>query len=196
VHNGILDDILHNARENYIPVMLDATRQQLTAVVSELQPRRILEIGTAVGYSGIIMLTAAPDAHLYTIEMDEATAARAKANFAAAGVADRVTFFLGDAREIVLQLTGSYDFVFLDGPKGQYHVFLPYLLELLNTCGILFADNILYKGLVENVATAPRKHITIARNLNTFIEQISSDERLDTRILHIGDGISISRKIK
>ncbi|MBR2974505.1 MAG: O-methyltransferase [Clostridia bacterium] len=190
-----LDKILQFARQNYIPVMLDDTRQLLFDLVSKAQPSKILEIGTAIGYSGIIMLTASKGATLNTIEMDEDSVKLAKSNFAQAGLLDKVNFFVGDAREIVHQLTGNYDFIFLDGPKGQYLDFLPYLLEVLNVGGTLVCDNVLYKGLVENQPENGHKHVTIARNLKQFLHQLQTNPTLQTQLYHTGDGVSVSIKL-
>jgi len=184
------------ARERHVPVMLDDTKQLLSDTVAALQPTRILEIGTAIGYSGIVMLTAAPFATLNTVELDEPTAELARKNFAQAGVDARVNLFVGDAREIVTKLTGAYDFIFLDGPKGQYLAFLPYLTDVLQTGGTLFCDNVLYKGLVEHVPENKRhKHITVARNMHAFLAEIMDSPRFQTTLYRIGDGVSISKKL-
>ena len=192
-----LSQLKDYARERYIPVMLDDTKELLFATVERAQPKRILEIGTAIGYSGIVMLTASEQATLNTIELDEQTAALARKNFEKFGVSNRVNVFVGDAREIVRLLTGSYDFIFLDGPKGQYEVFLPYLTDLLEVGGTLVCDNVLYKGLVENVPTDKRhKHITVARNMRAFLDDITTNERYRTTLHRIGDGVTVSIKLK
>lgn len=192
-----LKELENFARKNYIPVMLDDTKELLYQTVASCAPKSILEIGTAIGYSGIVMLTAAPQARLNTIELDEKTADMAKQNFDEAGVADRVNVFVGDARQIVRYLSGKYDFIFLDGPKGQYETFLPYLRDLLNVGGTLFADNVLYKGLVEHIPDDKRhKHITVARNMRAFLDDITSDDSFATTLHRIGDGVTISTKIK
>lgn len=194
--NVDLEQLKKFARERYIPVMLDDTRQLLFDVVQKNSPKRILEIGTAIGYSGIVMLTAAPDATLNTIEMDEKSAAMAKENFSQAGLEKRVNIFVGDAREIVPLLSGSYDFVFMDGPKGQYEKFLPYVTEVLNVGGTLVCDNVLYKGLVEHVPENKRhKHITVARNMNEFLHDICNNKHYETILYRIGDGVTVSVKI-
>ena len=185
------------ARERYIPVMLDDTKQLLFDVVTKAQPKRILEIGTAIGYSGLVMLSACGHATLNTIELNEATAALARKNFDEFGVSDRVNIFVGDAREIVRMLTGSYDFIFLDGPKGQYEVFLPYLTDLLEVGGTLVCDNVLYKGLVEHIPDNKRhKHITVARNMHAFLHDITNNTRYNTVLHRIGDGVTVSVKLK
>ncbi|CCZ94864.1 o-methyltransferase [Corallococcus sp. CAG:1435] len=192
-----LQELLRYARQRYIPVMLDDTRQLLFDVVSRCRPKRILEIGTAIGYSGIIMLTASPLATLNTIELDEQVANIARQNFQKAEMSDRVNLFVGDAREIVTLLTGSYDFIFMDGPKGQYEVFLPYLTEVLEVGGTLVCDNVLYKGLAENVPENKRhKHITVARNMHAFLQDITTNQRYRTQLYRTGDGVSVSVKLK
>lgn len=192
-----LQELLRYARQRYIPVMLDDTRQLLFDVVSRCRPKRILEIGTAIGYSGIIMLTASPLATLNTIELDEQVANIARQNFQKAEMSDRVNLFVGDAREIVTLLTGSYDFIFMDGPKGQYEVFLPYLTEVLEVGGMLVCDNVLYKGLAENVPENKRhKHITVARNMHAFLQDITTNQRYRTQLYRTGDGVSVSVKLK
>lgn len=192
-----LQELLRYARQRYIPVMLDDTRQLLFDVVSRCRPKRILEIGTAIGYSGIIMLTASPLATLNTIELDEQVANIARQNFQKAEMSDRVNLFVGDAREIVTLLTGSYDFIFMDGPKGQYEVFLPITTEVLEVGGTLVCDNVLYKGLAENVPENKRhKHITVARNMHAFLQDITTNQRYRTQLFRTGDGVSVSVKLK
>ncbi len=192
-----LQELLRYARQRYIPVMLDDTRQLLFDVVSRCRPKRILEIGTAIGYSGIIMLTASPLATLNTIELDEQVANIARQKFQKAEMSDRVNLFVGDAREIVTLLTSSYVFIFMDGPKGQYEVFLPYLTEVLEVGGTLVCDNVLYKGLAENVPENKRhKHITVARNMHAFLQDITTNQRYRTQLYRTGDGVSVSVKLK
>lgn len=191
-----LQQIEQFARERYIPVMLDDTKELLYNTVKDRQPKRILEIGTAIGYSGIVMLSAC-GATLNTVEMDENNANMARENFALFGVSDRVNLFVGDAREIIGYLSGQYDFIFLDGPKGQYKAFLPYLTDLLEVGGTLVCDNALYKGLVENVPDNPRhKHITVARNMRAFLDEITTSDRFSTTLYRVGDGVTISVKLR
>ncbi len=185
------------ARERYIPIVLDDTKQFLYALVKQLKPRRILEIGTAIGYSGIVMLTACQSAVLNTIELDENTASLARENFEKAELTNRVNLFVGDAKQIVPMLSGSYDFIFMDGPKGQYETFLPYLTDVLQVGGTLVCDNVLYKGLVEHVPENKRhKHITVARNMHAFLQDIMNNPHYSTTLHRVGDGVTVSKKIK
>lgn len=191
-----LDELKKYARERYIPVMLDDAKELLYNTVREHSPKRILEIGTAIGYSGIVMLSASSEATLNTIELSESSAALARYNFGQFGMSERVNVFVGDAREIVPQLTGEYDFIFLDGPKGQYETFFPYLTELLTVGGSLVCDNVLYKGLVEHVPDDKRhKHITVARNMRAFLDDITTNPRYHTTLYRIGDGVTVSTKL-
>lgn len=190
-----LDEIEQFARERYIPVMLDDTKELLYNTVKSANPTRILEIGTAIGYSGIVMLSAC-NATLNTVEMDENNAQMARENFALFGYSDRVNLFVGDARQIIGYLSGQYDFIFLDGPKGQYKAFLPYLTDLLQVGGTLVCDNTLYKGLVEHVPDDPRhKHITVARNMRSFLDEITTSPRFKTTLYRVGDGVTVSKKL-
>ena len=191
-----LESLKQYARERYIPVMLDDTRELLFNTVRQRLPKRISEIGTAIGYSGIIMLTASPNAVLNTIEFSEQSVALARENFKEFGLTDRVNIFVGDAREIVPLLTGKYNFIFLDGPKGQYKYFYPYLTDLLEVNGTLVCDNVLYKGLVEHIPDNKRhKHITVARNMREFLDELTADKRYQTELHRIGDGVTVSTKI-
>ncbi len=193
---GDMADMRKNAYGEHIPVLFSQTERLLDVLVRMKQPKEILEIGTAIGFSGILMLKSAPEARLNTIEKLPESAEKARENFKKYGVYDRVNLFEGDAGEIVPMLTGSYDFIFMDGPKGQYPEFYPYLKKLLVKGGVLVCDNVLYKGLVENVPENKRhKHITIARNLHAFLENLSNDKDMSTVTLKIGDGVSVSVKL-
>ncbi len=190
-----LEDVLAYARSKFIPVMLDDTKQLLLDTLAPMHVERILEIGTAIGYSGTIMLQCQPNAQLNTIEYNANFAAEAKVNFEHFGVANRVNIFFGDAKDIVPSLTGKYQFIFMDGPKGQYEYFLPYVLDVLDTGGVLMCDNVLYHGLVNNQPEAGHKHVTIARNMASFLAKLMSDKSLDTQLFDVGDGVTISRKL-
>lgn len=187
------------AKANFVPIMKPDMEKTFIELIDKTQPKSILEIGTAIGYSGTIMLLTAKNARLNTIEFDEARIKMAKENFLRAGVDSRVNVFQGDAKEIVRELTGEYDFIFMDGPKGQYIEFLPYLLDVLTVGGTLLCDNVGYMGLTQRAATLPNnhKHITIARNMARFLTEITSRADLETSVFfEIGDGISVSRKLR
>ena len=128
------------ALENHVPIIRPLSREILAKEVAAKNPSKILEIGTAIGFSGCLMLNSAPNSTLITIEIDEKSFEVAKQNFAEAGFTTRVNQILGDASEIVKTLEGKFDFIFLDGPKSQYVKQLPYLVNLLSVGGVLLAE--------------------------------------------------------
>lgn len=190
----MLEELEKYARQNYIPVLLDDTKELLLKTIKDFKPKTILEIGTAVGYSGTLMLSSC-DAVLTTIELEEKNIELAKTTFTSNNVYDRVTQLQGDAKEIIKTLNTKYDFIFLDGPKGQYINYLPYLKELLNDGGIIFADNVLYRGMVESTEFIPHKKRTIVVNLRKYLNEVTTSNDLETTLYHIGDGVAISKKI-
>jgi len=199
VREKFLAELRSEAKENFVPVLKNDTEDKLIETLVEYNPSKILEIGTAIGFSGIIMLSICPLATLNTIEFDENRANEAKRNFIKTGVSDRANIFIGDAKDIVPKLTGEYDFIFMDGPKGQYVDFLPYLLKVLRIGGVLFCDNVGYMGLTKIANELPKrhKHITIAKNLSRFVKEITARKDLKSEIFYeIGDGISITEKLK
>lgn len=184
------------AEEHEVPIMLADSEQLLKTMIRIKQPKKILEVGTAIGYSGSLMLLCSPDSRLWTIEMDEERIALAKQNFKNNGVDDRVTVFQGDAREIIHKMTGEFDFIFLDGPKRQYIDFLPYLKDMLASGGILLSDNVLFHGFVEGLPRLTRKHRAygIATHMNKFLDELMADNDFESVILEIGDGVALSVK--
>ena len=182
------------ARSEQTPVLPPESAQLLRTLCALRQPRRILEIGTNVGFSAITMLQAAPQAELYTVEMNEETAAIARENLQKSGVYDRAHLYIGRAEEILPYMQGEYDLIFLDGPKGQYPLFASYLLPLLAKGGLLVCDNVLFRGMVPGQRKATPRKRTICKRLDQFLHQISRDPSLETTVLPIGDGISVSVK--
>lgn len=181
----------------YIQSIKKESAEILTRYIELAAPKKILEVGTGEGKSGILMLLAAPlGCELVTIEKDAAAADTAKENFANAGLAGRVTVICGDAAEVLPTLSDSFDFIFLDGPKGQYINYLPRLVDLLRVKGILAADNVLFRGMVLDKAEPPHEYRSLVKNLRRFLNAINTDERLDTHLFYTGDGISISTKEK
>ncbi|MBR2967365.1 MAG: O-methyltransferase [Clostridia bacterium] len=181
------------ADENMIPVLLPETAAFLKQAVMLKNPKKILEIGTAIGYSGHVILGAC-DGHLYTIEADEKSLKKANEFFTSSGYKDRVTTYLGDANEIVPLFSGEFDFIFLDGPKTRYIQYLPYLKRMLSPGGILLCDNVLFNGMVSGESEVVKKKATIVNALDLFLRTITSDEDFVTSVLPVGDGVSLSIK--
>ena len=177
------------------PILREKSFEILLEMIEKRKPKRILEIGVNRGLSGIAMLLKSKNSKLSGIEIDEEKIKLAKANYKEFGLLDRAKIFQGDASEIIPILTGTYDFIFLDGPKGHYFEYLPHLLEVLNVGGVLFADNVLFRGDVGEDKQAPKRHNTIKHSMENFINAITTDERLKSQIIDIEDGISITEKI-
>lgn len=189
--------ILRNeAKERGEPVLRDASFELLIKTIKEKRPKKILEIGTNVGLSGIAMLLASPTSSLTGIEIDEEKIALAKENYKTFGVDNRAKIFYGDASQIIPVLTGTYDFIFLDGPKGHYFEYLENLLSALEVGGILFADNVLFRGYVNGRVKTPKKYNTTMYSMQKFLKAISENPCLKSQILDIEDGVSITEKIK
>ena len=175
-----------------IPVADDETLQYLMVMLKACQPKRILEIGTAVGLSAAAMLYACPTAKITTIELEEERYQEAKKNFKKLGIENAVNAYLGDAGEIISMMDGQYDFVFLDGPKAQYEKYLFDLKRLMNPGAILFADDVLLFGWVSGVEETPQKRRSIVEKIKSYLDTVTSDKDFITSVLDIGDGVALS----
>ena len=178
------------------PILRDKSFELLLETVHKEKPKKILEIGVNLGLSGIAMLLTEQSANLTGIEIDEEKIALAKGNYKTFGVEDRAKIFQGDASEIIPVLTGEYDLIFLDGPKGHYFEYLPHLLSVLAVNGTLFADNVLFRGFVNAMVKTPKKYNTTRYSMEKFLSAITNDENLQTQIYNIEDGVSITKKLR
>lgn len=186
--------IKEEALDNHIPIIMDDTLEYMSKILTEQKPKRILEIGAAVGYSAICFTEfLAEDGMIETIERDEERIKQAKENFVKAEVAKKIILHEGDAVEILPTLNEKFDMVFIDAAKGKYPFFLKEALRMLNDDGIIFADNILYKGYVMSDYNK-HKQRTAVRNLREYIKETMENPLLETEILEIGDGLAVSRK--
>ncbi len=191
-----IDESIRKRREEAIsagiPVILDESLNLLLLTVKMRKPKKILEIGTAVGMSGVCMLQAC-DARLVTVEQDETSYREAVGNFRKYGVENRVRAILADAGDVVRCYEPFFDFVFLDGAKARYYDYLPDIKRLLSVGGVLFADNVLFRGLVAG-GKPPHSDMTIVRNMRAFIDDLVADENYSTSLLDVGDGVLIAYK--
>ena len=194
--NEIILEMRAAAKTAGEPVLRDKSYQLLLDTVREKRPKRILEIGVNVGLSGISMLLESENSQLTGIEIDEEKIAIAKENYKKFGVDDRAKIFQGDAGEIIPILTGEYDLIFLDGPKGHYYEYLPHLLSVLNVGGILFADNVLFRGYVGDKVKTPHRFATTKHSMENYLRAVTEDENLKTQIIDMEDGVSITEKIR
>lgn len=188
-----LEKIKQKALENHIPIIMDDTLAVMRKYLIEMKPEKILEIGTAVGYSAMCFTKfLAEDGRIDTIEREQERVKEAKENIKKVGVEDKIRIYEGDAVEILPTLNEKYDAVFIDAAKGKYPFFLKESLRMIQPNGIIFADNILYKGYVMSDYNK-HKQRTAVRNLREYIKEVSENPNLQTEILEIGDGLAVSR---
>ncbi len=188
--------IKQKALEEHIPIIMDDTLEVIAKILTEKKPEKILEIGTAVGYSAICFSEYLKEnGRIDTIERDEQREAEARENIKKVGVADKIRLYEGDAVEILPTLNEKYDVVFIDAAKGKYPFFLEQALRMLKDEGIILADNILYKGYVMSDYNK-HKQRTAVTHLRQYIKETTENPELETEILEVGDGLAISKKIK
>ena len=179
--------------ESYAPIVQRSTEQFIVTLMQMLKPHRVLEVGTAVGYSAILMADNLPEeSRIITIERYKKHADIAIDNIFASGNEKRIKVIEGEASEVLHWLEGSFDFVFLDAAKGQYIEFLPDILRLLKKGGVLLSDNILYHGMVEDDEKIVRRKETIVKRLHMYLEKITDCAELTTSIIPKGDGVALS----
>lgn len=189
-----LEKIKKEALDEHIPIIMDDTLEVLENRLKDIKLNRILEIGTAVGYSAICFSKFLEDGGIIdTIEREEERVASAKNNIKRTEVEDKINILFGDAVEILPTLNEKYDMVFIDAAKGKYPFFLNEALRLINNNGIIIADNVLYKGYVMSDYNR-HKQRTAVRNLREYIKEIQENPLLETEILEVGDGLSISKR--
>ena len=188
-----LEKIKQKAICEHIPIIMDDTLKVIEEQIKNNPPKRILEIGTAVGYSAICFSEfLSENGVIDTIEREVERVKEAKINIKEVGVEEKINIYEGDAVEILPTLNEKYDMVFIDAAKGKYPFFLQQALRLINKNGVIFADNILYKGYVMSDYNK-HKQRTAVRNLRQYIKEISENESLETEILDVGDGLAISK---
>jgi predicted O-methyltransferase YrrM len=194
-NTGILKELEEFASENHVPIVHPEVAKLLQVIGMTKKPVRILEIGTAIGYSSILLSgILEPGGKIDTIERYELMVERAKDNIKKAQLEDVVNIISGDALEVLKYLNKQYDIVFLDAAKGQYPEFLPECLRLLPAGGLLISDNILYKGMIANDDLVVRRKKTIVKRLRNYLDILCSSDSLETSIIPIGDGVALSYK--
>lgn len=190
----VLDLQREYAEEYHVPIIEEEGLSLLMTLVKEKQPKRILEIGTAIGFSGLNMLSQSDMAHLTTIDIDSQRLEKAEEYFSLAGVKERVRIIEDDANYILTLLEGEFDFIFLDGPKAHYKSMLPHILRLLAKGGIIFVDDVYYHGWVKGDAYPQHKHRTIITNMRAFIKAVEEDDTLKVTSYDVGQGIMVIEK--
>lgn len=194
-NSPILEEIEREAHRDGVPIIRKEMESFLRVLIGMNKPKRILELGTAVAYSAILM-SECIDGSIVTIENYEPRIAQAKKNIAKAGKEDVITLLEGDAMEIMRGMNEEFDFVFMDAAKAQYINFLPEVMRLLKKGGILVSDNVLQEGdLVESKFATRRRDRTIHTRMREYMYEVKHNQELETTIVPIGDGVTVSIKL-
>ncbi|MDO5590579.1 MAG: O-methyltransferase [Lachnospiraceae bacterium] len=190
----VIEEIEKEALETFVPIIRKETQSFLKVLLTIKKPKRILEVGTAVGFSAILMSTYMPeDGHITTIENYEKRIPIARANFKRAGKEDKITLIEGDAFEVMKTLEDPYDFIFMDAAKGQYIHYMPEVLRLLAPDGVLMSDNVLQDGdITQSRFAVERRNRTIHSRMREYLYELKHHEELETSILPLGDGVALS----
>ncbi len=193
-NSEVLNELELYAKENNVPIVQKETARFLELMVSIQKPKKILELGTAIGYSAILMSEAVNNnVSITSIERDANMIMEAKSNFNKYGY-DNINIIQGDALEILESIEGEYDLIFMDAGKGHYNHFLPHCLRLLSQEGIIVADNVLFRGMVATNDLLKRRKITIVKRMRKYLEEVNEDKDLITSVIPMGDGIAVTKR--
>lgn len=195
-NNEILEQIEKEALDTNVPIIRKEMQSFLKVLLRIKRPLRILEVGTAVGFSAILMSEYVPEeCKITTIENYEKRIPIARENFKRAGKEEQITLIEGDAFEVLKTLQDSYDFIFMDAAKGQYIAYLPEVMRILNPGGILVSDNVLQNGeIIESRFAVERRDRTIHSRMREYLYTLKHHPELETSIIPLGDGVALSIK--
>ena len=195
-NSEILETIEKEALETFVPIIRKEMQSFMKVLLAIQKPLNILEVGTAVGFSALLMSEYAPEeCRITTIEKYEKRIPIAKANFRRAGKEDKITLLEGDALEILKGLEEKYDFIFMDAAKAQYINYMPEVIRLLEKGGVLVSDNVLQDGdIIESRFAVERRNRTIHSRMREYLYRLKHEEQLLTSIIPLGDGVAISTK--
>lgn len=193
-----LNELERYAKKTNVPIIRTEMQSLLKFLLAMQQPKEILEVGTAIGFSALLMSEYGPkDCHITTIEKYEKRIPIALENFRKNGKEKAITLLEGDATEILKTLEGTYDFIFMDAAKGQYIHFMPDILRLLKVGGLLVSDNVLQDGdIIESRFAVTRRNRTIHARMREYLYELKHHKDLETVILPVGDGVTISVRRK
>lgn len=191
--DGIFADMEKFAKENEVPISQIETIRLIEILIRLGNIKNVLEVGAAIGYSAICMAWAGAT-KIDTIEINADAVRVARKNIELAGYNDRITVHEGDAREVLKELDGKYDMIFVDAAKGQYNEFFENCMRMLKLGGILVSDNVLYKGMTATDELVQHRKITIVKRLRTYVDMLCNHPKLETDVLPIGDGVALSIK--
>ena len=195
-NSTLVNEIEEEALATYVPIIRKEMQNFLKVLLEMKRPKRILEVGTAIGFSALLMSEHVDeDCHITTIEKYEPRIPIAKENFKRAGKEHQITLLEGDAMEFLRTLEGPYDFIFMDAAKGQYIHFLPDILRLLSPGGVLLSDNVLQDGdIIQSRFAVERRNRTIHSRMREYLYTLTHHEQLTTSLLPLGDGVTLSVK--
>lgn len=191
-----LDELEDYSKKTQVPIIRKETQSLIRTLLVMNKPKRILEVGTAIGFSALFMMEFMPkDGHITTIEKYEKRIPLARENFKRFDTDERITLIEGDAADVLKLLEGPFDFIFMDAAKGQYIHFLPEVLRLLETGGVLLSDNVLQDGdVIQSRFAVTRRDRTIHKRMRDYLYTLKKHEQLETAILTLGDGVALSVK--
>lgn len=192
----LIEQIEQEALDTYVPIIRKETQSFLKVLLMMKKPVRVLEVGTAIGFSALLMCEYLPEnGHITTIEKYEKRIPIARENFKRAGKEDRITLMEGDALEVMRSLEGPFDFIFMDAAKGQYIHYMPEAIRLLSKDGVLMSDNVLQDGdIIESRFAVERRNRTIHRRMREYLYELKHNDQLQTSIIPLGDGVALSVK--
>ncbi len=191
INKNELYKVKDEALKNHIPIIMDDSLDVIKDIIQKEKPKKILEIGTAVGYSASMFAIYGENTIIDTIELDENKANEAKKNIEKIGLSEKINVYIGNAVEILPSFSDKYDMIFIDANKGKYPIFLREAIRLSHKGSVIIADNILYKGYVMSDYNL-HKQRTAVRHLREYIKDSTENKNLETKILDVGDGLAIS----
>ena len=196
-NNGLLKELEEYAIEYNVPIVHKEVSDLLKVLLKLQKPKSILEVGCAIGYSSILFsISTNGEAKIITVERNEKMIEQAKKNFERSGLDNNITLLEGDAEELLKNIEGEFDMIFLDAAKGQYQLFYDLVIDKLKVGGLLISDNILYKGMIADDALIVRRKKTIVKRMRNYLDYICNCDYLSTSLIPIGDGIALSYKEK
>ncbi len=192
----LIEQIEQEALNTYVPIIRKETQSFLKVLLMMKKPVRVLEVGTAIGFSALLMCEYLPEnGHITTIEKYEKRIPIARENFKRAGKEDRITLIEGDALEVMRSLEGPFDFIFMDAAKGQYIHYMPEAIRLLSKDGVLMSDNVLQDGdIIESRFAVERRNRTIHSRMREYLYELKHNDQLQTSFIPLGDGVALSVK--
>ncbi|ADL51582.1 O-methyltransferase [Clostridium cellulovorans] len=192
-NQGLLGELEEYAKENRVPIAQKETINFLRTMIAIKKPKRVLELGTAIGYSAITIAQTFP-CEVTTVERNPEMVELAKKYIEEAKLQDKIKVEVGDCMDILEKLQEPFDLIFMDAGKGHYNHFLPHCLRLLNRDGIIIADNVLFRGMVANDQLVSKRKITIVKRMRKYLDIVSKDPNLYTSVIPMGDGIAVTTR--